>query len=316
MSSLPIPPNPCLLAILLLTKYQYDPSIVFHYPPRPGQDDSKLHKYLRDFEGAESSSSNEDSTTSADDQDEEGNSGVKPNKIQAHDLEVDETGSASPDKHNGMETPREDSSWGEIFGYNPHFLAKLLCPAKSGHKKRFEVSVNDKVFLGRPVFANENGEWRKRRRKSDGGNDDPEFIQMPLKTSVQTAQDLSETSGLGSESETQEDGIANESLAIKQPTKNIASESQQRAKHKKIRRKDNLSMFQIVFILAPPPLEYHLRVDEMYDRIVKKLSRALTWEQARSGFVSREALSIARLTHSFGGRLSGILVVRWLSGHI
>ena len=313
MSSLPIPPNPCLLAILLLTKYEHDPQIVFHYPPRPGQDDSKLHKYLRDFEGAESSSSSEGSTTSADDQDEEASSGVKPNKIQAHDLEVDETGSASPDKLNGMETPREQSNWGEIFGHNPHFLAKLLCPAKSGHKKRFEVSVNDKVFLGRPAFANENGEWRKRRRKSGGGQDglqfDSDSLQMPVKTSVQNNQDLSETSGLGSESENQEHGSANEALAFKKPTKDIAYESQLRAKYRKIRRKETLSMFQIVFIMAPPPLEYHLRVSEMYDCIVKKFTRALKWEQARSGFVSREALTIARLTNSFGSRLAGMLVV-------
>ncbi|CAF9934322.1 MAG: Nitrogen permease regulator 3 [Heterodermia speciosa] len=312
MSSLPVPPNSCLLAILLLTKYQYDPQIVFHYPPRPGEDDSKLHKYLRDFEGAESSSSNEDSTTSADDQDVEANSGVKPNKIQPHDLEVDETGSASPDKRNGIETPREHSNWGEIFGHNPHFLAKLLCPAKSGHKKRFEVSVNDKVFLGRPAFANEDGEWRKRKRKTGGGNDerqgDPESIQMPVKTSVQTTQDLSETSGLGSDSDNQEDGISNETLTIKQPAKDKANELQQRAKHRKIRRKDNLSMFQVVFIMAPPPLEYQLRVGEMYDYVVKKFSRALKWEQARSSLVSREGLMLARLTNSFGGRLSGILV--------
>ena len=313
MSSLPIPPNPCLLAILLLTKYEHDPRIIFHYPPRPGQDDSKLHKYLRDFEGAESSSSNEDSTTSADDQDEEAISGIKANEIQAHDLEADETGSGSPDKRNGMETPREHSNWGEIFGHNPHFLAKLLCPAKSGHKKRFEVSVNDKVFLGRPAFANENGEWRKGRRKSGGANDesqvDPECIQMPVKTSVQTTQDLSETSGLGSESEYQKDGIANEALTIKQATKDVAYNSQKRARYRKIRRKDTLSMFQTVFIMAPPPLEYHLRISEMYDHIVKKFSRALKWEQARSGFVSREALIIARMTDSFGGRLAGMLVV-------
>ena len=308
-----MPPNPCLLAILLLTKYEHDPQIVFHYPPRPGQDDSKLHKYLRDFEGAESSSSNEDSTTSADDQDEEASSGVKPNKIQEHDLEVDETGSASPDKPNGMETPQEQSNWGEIFGHNPHYLAKLLCPAKSGHKKRFEVSVNDKVYLGRPAFANENGEWRTKKQKYGGSNDesqvDLEPIQMPVKTSVQTTQDLSETSGLGSESETQQDRIANEGLAFKRPAKDKAYESKQMAKYRKIRRKETLSMFQVVFIMAPPPLEYHLRVDEMYDYIVKKFSRALKWEQARSGLVSREGLSIARLTNSFGGRLAGMLVV-------
>lgn len=55
-------------------------------------------------------------------------------------------------------------------------------------------------------------------------------------------------------------------------------------------------MFHVVFVMNPPPLEYHLRVREMYDNVVKKLSRAIKWEQARSSYVSKEATIIATCT--------------------
>lgn len=320
MSALPLPPNPSLLAILLVTKHQDDPSIVFHYPPRPGQDDSSLHKYLDENSGDESSSSDDNSTSSADDQVESQHQEVKPGENPAHDLDLDETGSASPEKRNGMRTPQKQRSWDEIFGHNPYFLAKFLCPARSGHKKRFEVSVNDKVFLGRPAFAKEGGGWRKRRRRSvvgdeenqgdvSDGNDSISRQNFP-KTSVQVAQDLSETSGIGTETEDQETGTSKDYLTIKRTTKEPYNEAKQKVKLGKVRRPDSLGMFQVVFIMAPPPLEYHMRVDEMYDHVVKKLSRALKWEQARSGFVSREANHIEHLTNSFGrGKLSGELCV-------
>ena len=318
MSALPLPPNPCLLAILLVTKYQNDPSIIFHYPPRPGHDDSSLHKYLDDNNGEESSSSDDNSTSSADDQVEGQSPELKPAEGPAHELDVDETGSASPEKRNGMRTPQKQWSWDDIFGHNAYFLAKFLCPARSGHKKRFEVSVNDKVFLGRPAFANEDGGWRRKRRRTvvgdeevsgdaSDGNDLISRQKLP-KTSFQVAQDLSETSGIGTETEDQEAVTSKDTSTVKQIAKEPHKEAKQRAKLMKIRRPDSLSMFQIVFIMAPPPLEYHLRVDEMYDHVVKKFSRALKWEQARSGFVSREANHIDHLIKNFGrGKLSGKL---------
>ena len=65
-----------------------------------------------------------------------------------------------------------------------------------------------------------------------------------------------------------------------------------RAKEEQL-SKDNLKMFHVVFVLDPPPLEYHLRTKEMYDHVIKKFSRALRWEQARSNYVSKEASAIS-----------------------
>lgn len=315
MSAVLLPPNPCLLGIILVTKYQEEPAIVFHYPPRPGQDDSNLHKYFKDEHGDESSSSDDDSSTSDPGEQEITDPKTKMD-ISPPDLEVDETGSASPEKHDGLRTPQKAPGWDFIFGYDPNLLAKFLCPARSGHKKRFEVSFNDKVFLGRPAFSREDGAWRKRRRRFETSpNENPgrsrgengsESKASPQRTTVQVTEELSETSGLDTGVESHDEESLEEPLIGEAKSGDVAEASKRKAKKSKTRRKDDLSMFHVVFIMSPPPLEYHLRVDEMYDNIVRTFSRALKMEQARSGFVSKESMLIARKKHSFGaGKLTG-----------
>ena len=324
MSAVLLPPNPCLLGIILVTKYQEEPAIVFHYPPRPGQDDSNLHKYFKDDNEDESSSSDDD-TSMSDPGEQEITDFKTKMDISPPDIEADDTGSASPEKLDGLRTPQKAPGWDFIFGYDPNLLAKFLCPARSGHKKRFEVSLDDKVFLGRPAFSREDGAWRKRRRRFEtdreenhggsGGENGLESKMSPQRTTVQVTEELSETSGLDTGVESHDEEPLQGPLAGKAKSRDIAEAPKQKTKHSKIRRKDDLSMFHVVFIMSPPPLEYHLRVDEMYIRVVKTFSKALKMEQARSGFVSKEGMLIARKKHSFGaGKLTGNPSCKYIYG--
>lgn len=73
---------------------------------------------------------------------------------------------------------------------------------------------------------------------------------------------------------------------------------------------DTLKLFHVVFVLDPPPLEYHLRMKEMYHHVVKKFSRALKWEQSRSNYVSKEVAIVTSICKSFsksGGKMSHLL---------
>ncbi|PWW76049.1 hypothetical protein C7212DRAFT_295720 [Tuber magnatum] len=56
-----------------------------------------------------------------------------------------------------------------------------------------------------------------------------------------------------------------------------------------------MTMFHVVFVLNPPELEYHSRTQEMFDYVVKRFARALKYEQAKDGYVWREAEKIVRL---------------------
>jgi hypothetical protein len=59
--------------------------------------------------------------------------------------------------------------------------------------------------------------------------------------------------------------------------------------------KDSMTMFNVVFVLDPPLLEYSMRIREVYDNIIKKFAKALKWEQARTDYVWREAQHISHI---------------------
>lgn len=63
-------------------------------------------------------------------------------------------------------SPSQVSS--EVLGFEPAYLSEILCPPKQMCNQRFEISIDQKVFLGLPVHAYSDGSWRagKKRPKS------------------------------------------------------------------------------------------------------------------------------------------------------
>ena len=58
---------------------------------------------------------------------------------------------------------------------------------------------------------------------------------------------------------------------------------------------NEMTMFHVVFVMNPPPLEYQARVADMYDNVTKKFAKALKYEQASTGYVWRESKKILEL---------------------
>lgn len=318
MASYPLPPNPCLIAILLLVKTTSEPRIIFHYPPKPGEDNSHFTDMFKENPAADDSSSSSSDDNSQDssaettkpvEQKEENNTGKSP-------PEVDEVGSASPEKSDGLQGVNAKLQWNDLFGYQSNVLSKILLPAASGHKKRFEAGLNDMVFLGRPVFARPDGTWkkpRKLRRSSNKSNITAEKVKdvqerrKSAKVESDYANKDSGTSGLETEMESQADSHRDEETlkeeAIKEgePVEQIPDTKSNRTSKSDMllpnkAKQKPLAMFHVVFVLRPPALEYHLRVKEMYDNVIRKFSKAMKWEQTRSGYVAREIAVIASLT--------------------
>ena len=319
MASYPLPPNPCLIAILLLVKTTSEPRIIFHYPPKPGEDNSQFKDMFKegaaDDDSSSSSSDDESQDSSPEvpriaEQEKQGGTGTST-------PEVDETGSASPEKSDGEEGFKAKLQWNDLFGCQSSILAKLLLPATNGHKKRFEVGLNDKVFLGRPVFARPDGTWkkpRKARRSSSKSNVTAEKVMDVREQLKGTKVDTVDYANMDTETSGPETGTESQ-LALNRvedkSKKQEAIEDGDTVKHKpdtegiwtsksdmfapKKEKQKQLAMFHVVFVLRPPPLEYHLRVKEMYDNVTKKLSKAMRWEQTRSGYVGKEAAIISSL---------------------
>lgn len=298
MASPLLPPNPCLVAILLVVNYHHQPRLVFHYPPRPGEDNTHFTDYLiSDLNDEDNTSLNDDDSSGASDghSSTKGKDGGKNKRDGILDVDVEEAGSASPERLGGPALMQKQSKWDDVLGYGAINLAKLLCPAPSAHKKRFEMSLNDKAFLGWPVFAKD-GNWQrkkrpKRPRSGDLGSEDKvqsgqeQGNTVKLKSILQIDEELGESTGHETENE------------IQRPIHDAASDKREDAfKHKKGKEeysKETLKMFHVVFVLDPPPPEYHLRLNEMYGNVVKKLSRGLKWEQAHSNYVSKEVSAIS-----------------------
>lgn len=313
MASLLLPPNPCLVGILLVVNYHHQPRLVFHYPPRPGEDNTHITDYLRsDLNDGDNLSLSEDDSSCASDshssaKDKDGGKNKKDGVIE---VDVEDAGSASPERLGSLALIQRHSKWDDVLGYGAINLAKLLCPAPSAHKKRFEMSLNDKTFLGWPVFAKD-GNWQrkkrpKRPRSGDLGSEDKaqpgqeQGNTVRRKSILQIDQEVGESTGHDTDVEVQRplNDTASEKREADTPT--IREDVFKHKKGKEEYSKESLKMFHVVFVLDPPPPEYHLRLNEMYGNVVKKLSRGLKWEQAHSNYVSKEvsAISVASKPYS------------------
>ncbi|KAL8651814.1 MAG: hypothetical protein Q9210_003052 [Variospora velana] len=303
MSSDVLPPNPCLVAILLVVKINSEPRIVFHYPPRPGKDNTHITRYLaaQEKEKDRSSSTDDDSSTSHDevaiddDKPKESNPGGN-----TPELDVEDPASVSPEKNAMWDSQYGKTKWSDLFGLPSDGLARLLCPPPTSDKQKFEMCIDDKVFVGRPVFAREGESWQKKKmeRKSKAKNtatDDKPTEAFAKATSSETTSAHEVHASATDASEHEND--PSETLRSQQETLTAAHrgrssksgiEPNTQAEQPKV-AKDVLNMFHMVFVLNPPPLEYQLRVKDMYDHVIRKFSKALKWVQAQSNYVLREA---------------------------
>ena len=296
-----------------MIKKKTEPHLVFHYPPHPGEDNSHFKNLFKDdsIETTSSSSDDEESTP-----EEEELSKRETNDAGNKDSppDVDETGSASPQKGSTPQQGNKRLSWNDVLGYNSGVLAKALCPARGRHK-RFEMSLGNTVMLGRPVYAKEDGNWRRkkpRRRSSSmtnsvgakasqaGDKTKAKLLGLVSEASEESSNLNSETDNEGAVVDEQGDHDPIEAPNSKRPSQEEpANLDPGKAFNSKARQqvvKDNMVMFHVVFVLRPPPLEYHTRVKDVYEHLIKKFTRALKWEQARSGYVAKEAALISSVS--------------------
>ena len=288
MSAPVLPPNPSLLAILLIAKTGEGVKRIFQYPPVPGnnKNNSKCNHEHRMPDNSTSSSDDEPFDPMGDyfSSDEEGKS---RRRCRANAFESIPA-AKEPDEVLGKRAPKP---WESYLGLPPDF-DQILCPPSSCHKRRFELGFEELVFVGWPVFAYEDGKWRKKKKRSSSGlmrrmstiSEKAVPEANDGKTAVEVDHELGETTG----NESTDHAESGTELAPVDSNKNPALPMQ--TEELKGRGPGSiLNMFNVVFVMNSPEQEYQLRVDDMYKHVVKKFSRALKWEQGRSNFVLRES---------------------------
>jgi hypothetical protein len=275
MPSTALHPNPCLVAVLLVIQSRSGPRLVFHYPPDPLSNKTSRTPERGDDSTSigELSSSDTDDVTNSTEEDEiltrkgskKGPNSKYASSIRAHLADEDDDEASSAEHAN-----RQDKEWQP--SYEPLFgldgLVTLLTPSRRlWHKRRFEVGINDLCFLGWPVFIREDGTWQKRKAKSE-----------KRREGDAAKQPRTEDEKAGETNTESEDSTG--ATIEREPSPINSSE---------------LTMFNVVFVMNPPVLEYSLRTKEMYDHVVKKFGKALKWEQAHQDYVWTESELISSI---------------------
>ena len=342
-------PNSCLLAVLLVTRCSSGPSLTFHYPPRPRLDSSPLSRSARSTSPTSSSSS----SSSGEDDDADENSrttATAPLLLPLHaaapvaaaaaaaaaataasDTDTrsylsrrggpggGEDGGEKDKSSSSSSSRKKPGGYDTVLGFKSDFLAGLLAPkAAVAAKDRFEMSVDDVVFLGAPVHVRPDGLWRKRKKRrsrstqldegeggevnyggsggAGGGGEiekgegerGGEGVASLVETGSETHATLATAAAVAAEDE---DADADDERGEDGDDDGGGDGDAFPMKG----RDSTMNMFHVVFALNPPELEYHFRTAEMFDHVVKRFSRALKYEQEEDGYVWREAEKISRL---------------------
>ncbi|KIX95403.1 uncharacterized protein Z520_08920 [Fonsecaea multimorphosa CBS 102226] len=274
--------NPSLLAILLVVQGRTGSGaeIVFHYPPDPlSAERPSYAAESTDDDDGESSSSDSEESSSEEDFDlftrRFGNAVTATQNQENQSQHSDDEDSNYLSKRGTQDNSQWKPSWEPLLGLGEDGLVSLLAPGRSWHKRRFELGINDLTFLGRPVYAREDGFWRKVKvRRSRTVEDEGLSPEVTLSDSAQ------------------DDEVNDDEAA---PT----DHSSKKDGHAKERVKSQLTMFHVVFVMDPPPLEHTARVKEMYDHVVKKFSKVLKWAQSHHDYVweQSELLQSIRSAH-------------------
>lgn len=190
---------------------------------------------------------------------------------------IDPASRRTDSSHGKGSTELSDPPWEKFLELKTDVWEKLLCPTPAWHKRRFEVGLNDLSFIGWPVFAKENGMWSKKKTRRKGKRaelDDDGASEADTEREIMSPR--------GSE-------LANmfDSTELQKPVKDrrVSEEDS----------KGEMTMFNVVFVLNPPILEYHLRVKEKYDNVIKKFGKGLKSEQERADYVWLEVQKILHI---------------------
>jgi hypothetical protein len=189
--------------------------------------------------------------------------------------------------------------WESLLGVPGSVWEKILSPSRSWHKRRFEVGINDLALIGWPVFVREDGSWRKQRRKKKKKKPRAEWEGGELGHHESEDGEGDEDMILSPEMMASVASLADSAVSPTDTTKRASYASGRHGKYADGSAdsddKDHMTMFNVVFVMDPPLLEYSMRVKEIYENIIKKFAKALKWEQARTDYVWRESQHILQL---------------------
>jgi hypothetical protein len=194
-----------------------------------------------------------------------------------------------------------DHDWDTVLGFKTDALEKMLSPGKDYYKRRFELGVESIVFVGAPMFVRDDGLWKKQKKKKKRrGKEAPRDGDMAKKLTIaEEGEDASSPEAPPNPApepfvypEGFEPGYGHGSWSSAPSGAPSEAGSDTRSNSTSQDTTPEMTMFNVVFVLNPPALEYQQRVKEMYDNVTRKYAKALKYEEARFQYVWKESKRI------------------------
>ncbi|PVI07154.1 hypothetical protein DM02DRAFT_512968, partial [Periconia macrospinosa] len=223
--------------------------------------------------------------------------------IDEEDADAEGNGERS-DKDGNGKYKGGDHDWDTVLGFKVDALEKMLCPDRAFNKRKFELGVESVVFVGAPMFVRDDGLWKKRkkrRKRSPEEKNKGDGESLPNSTD-----DKSDEEDENAKDERPpikknssfifppgfEPGYGHDLIESEPPSVAPSEVGSETRSNSTTNDNPDMTMFNIVFVLNPPALEYQLRVKDIYDNVTKKFAKALKYEQARFQYVWRESKRI------------------------
>ncbi|KAK0633384.1 nitrogen permease regulator of amino acid transport activity 3-domain-containing protein [Immersiella caudata] len=264
--ALPVLPSPSnfLGVALVINRSRDGPRFVFHYPPQVAAGPPKTGRGADDIEDDDDSLLTRRAGFEA-------SASSKPHAA--------ELAQWNHDDHLVTDSGTQLVPWEHVAGFPTKDLENILTPARSYHKRLFQVSLDPLYCVSYPIYVPENGIWRRRKKpqRQDTGTS------MKDEDGA-TAADTDAAAGGADKTASDADQLEGRDPAGKPSSKEDAED-----------KKSSMTMFNLVFFLQPKEHEVRDLVDVMFVHIIKKINKAYKYCQQRSDFVWKESKRILAL---------------------
>ncbi|KAL7794538.1 nitrogen permease regulator of amino acid transport activity 3 domain-containing protein [Trichoderma ceciliae] len=232
---------------LVINRSRDGPAFVFHYPPHvPALSESLDKAESIDVEDILFERLSQPASTEA-----------APDLPENHGVR---------DDHYMTESGIQIVPWEHVAGFPARDLAGILTPARSYHKKLFQLSLDPLLCVSYPIHVSENGKWKKPKKAN-------------------TAKAAKEA----------DEGIApDEPNPLPTIKTELCKEKGREGKKDEVEeeKRSSMTMFNLVFFLNPKKHQVKELVDSLYSNIVKKVNKAYQYSQQHSEFVWKESKRI------------------------
>lgn len=260
--------DPALLAVALVVRSKDGPRFVFHYPPRLVSNESKeLPRYGTELDPTSPDPSDEEDNSDDDLDDGSYNLNGKFDQLEFGKKER-HVSQWHGDDHFEIDG-RQIVPWEHIDVHSTKDLASILTPARSYHKKMFELTLDPLLFITYPMHIREDGRWKKKRKdKKRRRRKDEEDLTIADET-VMTESPIDVTPP-----EKEEDKVS--------PDKGSSFNSDDADP-------GGMTMFNLVFIMHPLPEEASVRTLDMFEHVAKDLNKAMRYAQNYNNYIWKES---------------------------